>query len=81
MGRMGLMKGDRAEDKIFDHFIVGSMLLLTITLLGLVGLLLISLWEQGVMVFVVVNTVLWGFGWTVHKLATSSIVKDWLDSL
>lgn len=67
------------NDTFFRHFIVGCLLLLGIILAGLIGLIVVSLWSAGLVVFVIVVTVLWTFSWAVHKLASNVTVKKWMD--
>lgn len=67
------------EDTWFTHFIIGALLVLGLIVIGIVGLILVSLWEAGFGVFVLVTGLVFGFCWVVHKLASSDTVKGWLD--
>lgn len=69
------------DDTFFTHFIVGALLILAACVAALVGFLLWALWSAGFGVFVLIMSILFGFSWTVHRLASSETVKKWLDLL
>lgn len=69
------------DDTFFNHFIIGALLILAAVVAAFVGFILWSIWSAGFGVFVVVMSILFGFSWTVHRLASSETVKGWLDLL
>lgn len=69
------------DDTFFTHFIVGAGLVLGLLTVGLVLVILASLWEAGFATFVVVLGLIGTFSWIVHKLASSETVRKWIKNL